>query len=277
MISKKDIHIFGERHRILLQANEFICILPHHNLREYISNYNITFPTKDIMPDRFTAMPCGCSTLSIENDSKNLFVDLHGPTAKPYIVGSQANQLKMMVTIEFKPAGLYALTGISQNELTDETISLRAVNPKLSQLISEAVEKAGSVYELVTSLDMLLLENMYAAYHPQLKLMFQNILDCAGNITVKRLSDDIHYSERQLNRIFKQYVGVSVKSFSRLIRINNSFRLLKKPNNSLTLVSDVMGFHDLPHFIHDFKSVCGITPQEYRNNMSDFYINTKKL
>lgn len=42
MISKKDIHVFGGKHRILLQANEFICLLPHPDLREYISNYNKT-------------------------------------------------------------------------------------------------------------------------------------------------------------------------------------------------------------------------------------------
>jgi len=277
MISKKDIYVFGGKHRILLQSNEFICLRPHPNLREYISNYNITFPTKGLMPDGFTVMPCGCSTLTIEYDNKNLFVYLEGPTTKPYIVGSQANQLEMLVTIEFKPAGLYALTGISQSELADESISFEAVNPKLSKLVSDAVEKAGSVYELATSLDMLLLENMYTAYHPQLILTLQNIVGCAGNIAVKRLSDDIHYSERQLNRIFKQHVGVSAKSFSRLIRINGAFRLLKKPTSSLTLISDIMGFYDLSHFIHDFRSVCGITPQEYRNNMSDFYINTKKF
>lgn len=270
MIYKKDIYISGVKHRILLQANEFICLRPHPNLREYISNYNITFPTKNLMPDGFTVMPCGCSTITIENDNKNLSVYLEGPTTKPYIVGSQVNQLEMLVTIEFKPAGLYALTGISQNELADESIHFEAVNPKLSKLVSDAVKKAGSIYELVTSLDLLLLENMYAANHPQLILTLQNIVGYAGNIAVKRLSDDIHYSERQLNRIFKQHVGVSAKSFSRLIRINNAFRLLKKPTNSLTLISDILGFHDLSHFIRDFRSVCEITPQEYRNNMSDF-------
>ena len=277
MISKEDIQVFEERHRILLQVNEFICLLPHPSLREYISNYNITFPTKDLMPDSFTLMPCGCSTLAVEKDNENLFVNLHGPITKPYIVGSRANQLEMMVTIEFKPAGLYALTGISQSELTDRIFPFGAVNPVLSRLISEAVEKAGSVCEMATGLDSLLLANMYTEYHPELKQMLQNIHNCAGNITVKKLSSDIHYSERQLNRIFKQHVGASAKSFSRLIRINNTFRLLKKSHNSLTLVSDVAGFHDLSHFTHDFKLVCGVTPQEYRNNMSDFYNNPKKF
>ena len=277
IISKKDIHLFGEKQRILLRANEFICLRPHYNLREYISNYNITFPTKTLMPDSFTVMPCGCPSFAVSVDSRNLSVSLEGPATKPYIVGSEVNQLKMLVTIEFKPAGLYALTGINQSELIDKTISFDTVNSTLSKLMSEAVEKAASIYELLTNLDSLLLANMDTACHPQLRQALHNIIDCKGSETIKNLSDDIHYSERQLNRIFRQCVGLSTKSFSRLVRINNAFRLLKKPHNSLTLVSDLTGFHDLPHFIRDFKLVCGITPQEYRNNMSDFYNNFTKF
>jgi len=277
MISKKDIQVFEEKQRILLQVKEFICLLPHPDLREYISNYNITFPTKALMPDAFTVMPCGCSTLAVKKDDKKLFVDLQGPVTKPYIVGSRANQLEMMVTIEFKPAGLFALTGIDQNELTDRTFPFEAVDPVLNKLVSETVEKAGSACEMVSGLDILLLKNIFTAYHPELKRILQNINDYAGNVTIKKLSSDIHYSERQLNRIFKQYVGTNAKSFSRLIRINNSFRLLKKSHNSLTFVSDVAGYHDLSHFVHDFKIMCGITPREYRSNMSGFYNNTTKF
>ena len=144
-------------------------------------------------------------------------------------------------------------------------------------MISEIVEKAISLREMVTNLDRLLFTRMYAVYPPKLGQMLQSIKACAGNISVKQLSKDIHYSERQLNRMFKQHVGTSVKSFSRLIRINHSFRALKKPHTSLTLVSDLAGFHDLSHFIHGFKLVCGITPGEYRNNMSDFYNNPTRF
>ena len=277
MISRKDMQLFKERQRVLLQTGDFICLLPHFALRDYISNYNITFPTDSLMSDRFTVMPCGCPTLSVEKSRDALFVDLHGPVTRPYIVGSEANRLEMLVTIEFKPAGLYAFTGISQNELIDKTFPFEAVNPNLCGLISEAIEKAGSIFEMVARLDALLLKNMRAAYHPELRRVLHNIKDCGGNISVGELSSDIHYSERQLNRIFKQHVGTSAKSFSRLIRINNSFRLLKRPHANLTLISDLSGFHDLSHFIRDFKLVCGITPQEYRQNMSDFYNNPTKF
>jgi len=275
MISKKDIQVFEEKHRILIQDNECIYLLPHPVLREYISNYTITFPTKENMPDSYTIMPHGSATLVVSIDTKNLFIKLLGPMTKPYLVGN--NLSEMLVIVEFQPAGLYALTGVNQSELTDKTISFEAVNPTLSKLVSETIERAGSVYELVSGLDILLLENMYATYHPQLGFVFQSVISCAGNISVKKLSEDIYYSERQLNNIFNQHVGASTKSFARLVRMNAACRLLQNGQNSIAMVSELTGFHDPSHFVHDFKSICSITPQSYRDNISDFYNEIAKF
>ena len=277
MISKKDLSVIKEKHRILLLANEFICLRPHPHLREYVANYNITFPSSTLMPAGFTLVPCGCATLTVSSSSKGLSFDLEGATTKPHIVLSQEDQPEMTITIEFKPAGLYVFTGISQNELTDRALPFDALSPAFAKSLAETVEKAESIDALVANLDALLLANMRTAYRPELMMALQDIKTYAGNISIKQLSDSAHYSERQLNRIFNQFVGINAKSFSRLIRINHTFRLLQKTNKSLAYVSDVSGFHDLPHFIHDFKLVSGVTPQEYRNNMSDFYNNPTRF
>jgi len=229
------------------------------------------------MPEGFTLMPCGCATLTATSARTGLSIDLDGPTTKPHIPAYQTDHPEMILTIEFKPAGLYALTGISQTELTDQTVPLEAVSPILAKLISDTVERSSSISELITSLDTLLLANAHITHRPELMMALQDIKTCAGNISVKQLSSNTHYSERQLNRIFNQFVGTSTKSFSRLIRINNTFRLFKNPRKSLAYISDVAGFHDLPHFTHDFKLVCGVTPQEYRTNMSDFYNNPTRF
>jgi len=276
MILKEQMYTYQAKERVLLQTSDFICVLPHPILKAYISNYNITFPSKNLMSDNFTIMPCGCSTISIGKMSNRLFVDLDGPVTKPYTIGKDTNQLELLISIEFKPAGLYALTGINQNELTDKTLPLETVNIVFAKLLSEAMQKSDSINELIDHLDSILISNICTVYRPELMMALQNIKAYAGNISVKQLSDNAHYSERHLNRIFNQFVGTSTKSFSRLIRINSTFRLLKK-SKSLSYISDVAGFHDLSHFANDFKLVCGVTPQEYRKNMSDFYNNPTRL
>lgn len=77
--------------------------------------------------------------------------------------------------------------------------------------------------------------------------------------------------------MFEQYLGMNTKTFSRMIRINKAIRLMQNPKRNITGISYETGFYDLPHFIHDFKSVCGMTPQEYRSNMSDFYSEIAKF
>ncbi|MCL2378759.1 MAG: helix-turn-helix transcriptional regulator [Defluviitaleaceae bacterium] len=277
MISKKDMHAYKETQRILLKTSDFICLRPHPSLSEYVSNYNITFPSSGLFVSGFTIMPSGCATLTMENDGKSLYTYLDGPTIMPYTVDSHANQLELIITIEFKPAGLYTFTGINQSELTGKSIPLDAIDIKLNESLSQALEKSSSISELAAALDMLLLRSINAQYHPQLGLIFHTIVQSGGNAIIKDLSSSIHYSERQLARIFKQHVGISAKSYARLIRINHAFRLLRKPRNSLTYVSDTTGFHDLSHFIRDFKLVCGVWPQEYRDNMSVFYNNTTRI
>ncbi|MFV0394569.1 MAG: DUF6597 domain-containing transcriptional factor [Coprobacillaceae bacterium] len=175
MITKTDILIFEDKHRILLQADEFICLLPDKELQEYISNYNITFPNKELMSNTFTVMPCGCSTLSIKKDDKRLFIELHGPVTKPYIVGSKSNQLEIMVTIEFRPAGLYAFTGINQSELIDEIFPFETVNYNLNEILSSLVKDAKSVNEILSNLDETLLKHMNITYHPELQHILQII------------------------------------------------------------------------------------------------------
>ena len=277
MITKADICTFGDRGRILLRSQEFICLYPHPRLREYISHYHITFPTRALMPDGFTAMPDGCSSLNMAIDASRMYADLAGPTTKPSIIGGQVNHLEMLVGIDFQPAGLFAFTGIDQSEFLDQSFPFETVNPVLHKSMAEAIEKAASVYELAASFDALLLDNMHTVSRPQVKQAFLHILETGGNTTARQLSDHVHYSERQLNRLFRQHVGLSPKSFSRLARIYHAFRLLKDPRNSLTMVSDLAGFHDLSHFTRDFRLVCGVTPQAYRGNMSGFYNNTAKF
>lgn len=277
MIVKEDIRNFYENYRVLVRGNDFIYLLPHPSLCEWISNYTITFPSENMLSGCYTVIPHGSATLVFSCDAKGLRSNLFGPATKPNMVGDQANQFDMLLIIEFQPAGLFAFTGIRQSELTDLIMPLCNVNAVIDRLIAETLEGSCNLYELVTSLDRLLLTNMYAVCPPQFKHTAQMIIETAGSIPAKRLSDEMYYSERHLNRIFDQYMGMSIKSFSRLVRINKAIRLLHNPRYSITYASDVTGFYDLPHFIHDFKSVCGITPQEYRNNMSDFYSEIAKF
>lgn len=277
MIVKKDIRIYHDTARILLRENDFVYILPHPALRDKISNYTITFPNQQILPDIYTVIPHGSATLVFSCNQRESDSHLFGPMTRPCMVGGVANQSEMLVIIEFQPAGLSAFTGVSQNELTDRTIPFEIIASSLNRLLAEALEHAGCLDELITRLDRILLNNIYDQCPSELKMAAEMMMKSAGNLSCKKLAASVYYSERHLNRIFQDYFGMNTKTLSRLIRVNKAIRLIKHTPYPLTRVSCETGFYDLPHFIRDFQSVCGLTPQEYRNRMSDFYSEIAKF
>lgn len=270
MLSKNSLQppnlfLLQEEKRILLQGNDFINLLPHADIKNCISNYMIGFPTEE--NNSYGLVPHTGAMLFIQHDASNLSLTLYGNLAKPSFID---NLTGVLIIITFQPAELYTLTGVDQSSLTSETIPFEAVNPALNRLITKAIKTAENIQELVVELDTLFLEKAKAAYPSQVKFAIQKMLDCLGNTTVKKISAETHYSERQLNRFFVQHVGVSIKGFLRLVRVGNAFQLLENNHASITSISDLLGFNSISHFIRDFKALSGFTPQQYRNIMKDF-------
>lgn len=269
---------FRDNGRVIVRDTGFMYLLPHPVLRNWISNYTITFPVPGMMSDEYSVLPHGSSTLIFSCSDSSISGNLMGPITKPVTVGNAANLLKMLFIVEFQPAGYYAFSGMPQNELTDTHTPFCDVNSCLEKLIEQQLETASGIGDLISEIDRLFIAHLKTAlYKPEFILASQHILDSGGKTTVKELSGQVFYSERHLNRMFDRYLGVNVKSFSRLVRVNHALRLLKRRGLSFQQVCIEAGFYDIPHFIHDFKSICGITPQKYRENMSDFYSEIAKF
>lgn len=278
MITKENIRTFNELNRILIKEEGFIYLLPHPALINWISNYTITFPSDSMISNKYTVIPHGSATLVFSYDGNRIFSNLFGPATKLTCVGNDANRFQLLFIVEFQPAGYYAFSKIPQKELTDCVIPFETVHPTMNRLMAQQLEKALDVHSLITEMDRLIMAHLLTSpYRDEFSLANHIIVNSGGQISVKELSQNIFYSERHLGRLFGEYMGMNIKSFSRLVRVNKAIRCLRDPHNSITQAYLQTGFYDTPHFIHDFKSICQITPQEYRDNMSDFYSEIAKF
>ncbi len=278
MIAKDSIQNFINYNRVLIQGADFIYLLPHPELRNFISNYTITFPSKGMMSDSYAVIPHGSATLVLSCTDSLISGSLFGPITKPAYVGKSANNFSLLFIVEFQPAGYYAFGGMPQKEITDCVINFETVNPAMNRLMTKELEATLNIHSLITKIDRLFLAHLKGAFYRQEFSQANNmIINSGGTLSVKELSQNVFFSERHLGRIFDEYMGVSIKSFSRLVRVNKAIRLLQQRNYSPTQVFIETGFYDMPHFINDFKSICSITPQEYRDNMSDFYNEIAKF
>lgn len=278
MLTKESILNYPNNSRVLIRGVDFIYVQPHLELKNFISNYTITFPSKDMMSDNYAIVPHGSATLVHSCTSKNIYGTLFGPITKPTYVGKLGNNFSLLFIVEFQPAGYYAFSGMPQKEITDRVIDFEDVNPSMNRLMANELETSLSIHNLITKIDRLFLAHLKGAFFRQEFSQVNNmIIRSGGTLSVKELSHNVFLSERHLGRLFDEYMGMGVKAFSRLVRVNMSIKLLQRHHYSLLQVSMEAGFYDMPHFINDFKAICGITPQEYRNKMSDYYSEIAKF
>lgn len=271
MISK--LHIQGYiSNRILIKEEDFLYVLPNEMLRSYIANYTITFPNKYIISESYTVIPSGGATIVFCFDGNEVRANLFGASTKTHVVGEKANCSQCLLIVELQPYGLHKFIRIRQSELKNIVLPMNMVDLSLYQKIYSLFEQSQNIYELISSLDAIFLSYIgRQMVKSELVLTVDKIIHTSGKISVKELANQVYYSERHLNRIFGDTIGINVKSFTRLVRVNKAIRMMKNPSFNMTQIAAQTGFYDQPHFNHEFKAVCNITPQEYINNMSDYY------
>lgn len=205
-------------------------------------------------------------------DKKGIESAFWGATTKTTIVKNDIENVLFRVFVEFRPGGVYYLTGLSQRESTDLKISLEDFNTLFSLEVNSIFERTSTIKELVEQLDMLFLSYLLKSNIVDMTIpILENARKQNSIMSVKNISQISCYSERHLNRIFNNSLGMSVKSYLRLLRINLALQEIQ--NNKIpfaTLAQDI-GYYDQSHFINDFKSICGVNPTTYIKNLSDFY------
>lgn len=91
-----------------------------------------------------------------------------------------------------------------------------------------------------------------------------------GNINIAKIAEDVGYNQRYLDRVFKEAVGVSMKKYAEIIRIQKAIYYLQ---NSLTYeIYERLGYYDQAHFIKDFKKNTSLTPSKFERANSQYKI-----
>ncbi|QYO63173.1 helix-turn-helix domain-containing protein [Leptolyngbya sp. 7M] len=98
----------------------------------------------------------------------------------------------------------------------------------------------------------------------QLHSAIEGLYTLEGQIPVEALAASIGLSRRQMERQFKENIGLSPKRLARLIRFEAvRDQLLREPQYRLHDLSFEFGYTDQAHFIHDFKAIAEYTPGEF--------------
>ena len=80
---------------------------------------------------------------------------------------------------------------------------------------------------------------------------------------VDDLAREAGLSERSLQRLVEQRIGLSPKWVLQRRRLHDAVEALKAGRGTLADVAADLGYADQAHFTHDFRTVTGMTPGEY--------------
>ncbi len=166
--------------------------------------------------------------------------------------------------VSFYPHALHTLFRIDASELINETPNILALHKtELPNLLI----KANNHGERVSVLTRYFYDRLYRS---RTDLLINNLLhqkhayQLGTNGSMAKIASEYKISERQLQRRFKQNIGVTASKFSRVNKFEQSLQLLPSTKyGGLTQLAYNLGYADQSHFINDFKAFSGITPYDF--------------
>ena len=264
---------------ILAHTPTHLYIAPHPLLRPYIAHYTFCAQgaqPKSHLPEKLTLIPDASGCVVFSYDGRALSGCFWGPTTKTVVVFGDAENIPLRFFIEFLPGGANRLLGLNLKDFTDRREPLDLVCPSLSIGIKNAFEQSQRVAYLSNAIDTLLLTALAEMPgNPRPLSPILKHVSCQS--TVSTAAEKIGYSERHLQRLITEALGMRYKTFTRLTRINLAMQRMERDPVAFTKLAHALGYYDQSHFNHDFKAVCGISPTKYYAHMSDFYNESYKF
>jgi len=167
------------------------------------------------------------------------------------------------ILIKFQPWQLGLLIN-GLHEFTDRNIELESlINSKLEESILKDETKKSNIGSL--------LANFFCQHKHIDKSIIQSLFiieNAKGQIKVEELAYQVSNSKRNFERKFREAVGLTPKKYINNTRFRYSLKLIQENFcNNLTEVSYDSGYYDQSHFIHEFKEMVGVTPENYARHI----------
>lgn len=239
-------------------------INPHPTLANYIDAYwTATGDGKKLKTEKI--LPDGCVDIifnlgaDCKTDNGNFIMQ----NEKAYLVGTMTcfketnmNPETKLLGIRFKPAAFSAFYKFSSlHEVRDITLEFeKALSPDLQKTIQYSTAYFNHFF----------INKLSKPKHILLPVV-ADIQNHKGQLDVKTLAQRHFTTIRQLERSFKQQIGISPKELISLIRYQFALSTIQNntTNRSLLDIAFECGYYDHSHLTNEFKRYTGTVPSEF--------------
>lgn len=168
--------------------------------------------------------------------------------------------------VRFKPGGLRPFIDKPLSSFVDRTL---AVEDALEIGTAEAEQRVLSQHDdaaMIAAAESMLMRSLPKP--DSQAILAEQVVNAAatahGPVNVGELSAKVDISERTLQRLFSNYVGVSPKWVIQRFRLQEAMgHLSTRDSVDLAHLAHALGFFDQAHFTRDFTKLVGRSPLDY--------------
>ena len=173
--------------------------------------------------------------------------------------------------IKFKPGAFYPFVKSPVSRFTNATISFWDAFGLDGQALEEAFLSQEDEGELIALAEKFLRERL-PEQDKNVRVINEIVDSIIAHREITKVDDVVsrlNLNKRTVQRLFKQYVGVSPKWVIKRYRLHEvAERLAGGEAVDWPEIVLELGYSDQAHFIKDFKTIVGRTPAEYAKGLS---------
>ncbi|MFW0715259.1 DUF6597 domain-containing transcriptional factor [Pedobacter sp. N23S346] len=182
-----------------------------------------------------------------------------------------------MLIVVLQPFALFKLFNIAAFEVNDKTISFDELTGQSGRLLLEKIQEQPENIVAINLIEDFLLNLRIQKTHYD-KIIFtslQHIYAKKGMSSLTQMLKEVPATERQLERKFREHIGLSPKKFADIVRFRHLLKCLKQANQhtNISAIGYSCGYYDQSHLNNIFKKFTGLTPLQYQNNGNLLAVN----
>lgn len=213
-------------------------------------------------------IPDGCMDVIFDfsPDAKRR-VSVIGTMTRPLVF--ETNKRVDLLGIRFLPGRLPRQVSVDASELTDARADIDGFKNPFSSELWERLAECENHRRVALLREALALSTgrRRPRVDPYVSHCVDRIQETGGRVPVSRMGMEksTGLSARQLERKFARDLGVSIKTFARVVRFQRASEYAEACRGSVDwarLAGD-FGYSDQPHLVREFRALSGLTPGDY--------------
>lgn len=271
---------------------------PDHRLKNHIKKYEFRSNLKqNIHNIPITPFQNGNIDLAIHyNNSKvlyyyngtsgvsdSLLIGLFDQGIHPLVKAQVNEPIAKWVIITFTFTGLLYLLDIKSTDLINRAIKLELIlGTQPVSLLKEKLYHSLNDWDRVQILNDFFLSKIKKNSIQKVSKgceVLQFVNEKQGRTNIKQVSAEVHLSYRQIERCFKREVGLNIKGYLKIIRLDQACKMMMNyPGSDIQEIIERCGYYDQAHFIHDFKNHFCHSPKKFlKLTQGKFYMDRPYL